>query len=61
MQAVMEVHEETLITGTARRKLPEFIYNFSKSIKFLYIETPFHFVLTFHFKIIAMKNTKDFV
>jgi hypothetical protein len=32
----MEIHVETLITSTARSKLPECIYNFSKSINFFY-------------------------
>jgi hypothetical protein len=36
LQGVMEVHVETLITSTARNKLPEFFYNFSKSINFFY-------------------------
>jgi hypothetical protein len=64
----MEVHVETLITSTVRSKLPEFIYNFSKSIIFFYnfltpyftpIEITFHVVLTLHFKIIAIKNSKE--
>jgi hypothetical protein len=37
LQGVMEVHVETLITSTARNKLPEFFYNFSKSINFFTI------------------------
>jgi hypothetical protein len=32
----MEVHVETLITSTTRSKLPEFIYNFPKSINFFF-------------------------
>jgi hypothetical protein len=32
----MEIHVETLIANTSRRKLPECIYNFSKSINFFY-------------------------